>query len=54
MNTRNVQNGPGLVIVQQIQISCFFTVENPVEHVDSNHVSSKILKIGSKKLEMNT
>ena len=52
MNTRNVQNGPGLVIAN-LQISCFFTVENPVEHVDSNHVSS-ILKIGSKKLEMNT
>ena len=53
MNTKNVHNGPELVIAQQIQISCFFIVENPVEHVDSNHVSS-ILKIGSKKLEMNT
>ena len=39
MNTKNVHNGPELVIAQQIQISCFFIVENPVEHVDSNHVS---------------
>ena len=36
MNTRNVQNGPGLVIVQQIQISCFSIAANLVEHVDSN------------------
>ena len=42
MNTRNVQNGPGLVIVQQIQISCFSIAVNLVEHVVLNHVSLKV------------
>ena len=39
MNMKNVQNGPELDIVPNIQPSCFSIVESLVGPVDSNHVS---------------
>ena len=41
MNMKSAHNGPGLVNAQITQISCFFIVANPVEHVDLNHVRLK-------------
>ena len=53
MNMKSALNGPELVTAQQIQISCFFIVGNPVEHVDLNHVRLKFEDI-SNKLKINT